>query len=389
MKSNERHETRKASVPTSGNSSTGKPKEPVYRLLGESGLVEDEEGNIYRASEINGKSEPEKSKESSKRDLAKEFDFFPELEDKTNPDYWHYYYDPRYCGPDPEAYMNRMARIYRNKARKEKILAFFKLKKVSTSKKKRKERKKDKGFELRPTYKNLNSGMIFTGVVDSNNNVIVSDKDYRWVGRFLNGLAMAQKRESKKWGFIDRHGKEVVPCVWRSVGMFSEGRAAVQDDKHKCGYVSMNGRLAIPCEWDEAWPFHEGLAKVQKEKKLGMINQWGDIIIPYIWKGMGECSEGLINVKDNDGKCGFIDNTGKVVIPCRWREAWIFKDGLAVVQDSNKRLGFIDKSGKLVIPCRWKKVNYFVNGLAKVSDSKKFLLFDKWVYIDRQGSIVK
>ena len=84
-----------------------------------------------------------------------------------------------------------------------------------------------------------------------------------------------------------------------------------------------------------------------------------------------------------------IDVRGDIVIPCRWRAMWSFVDGLAVVQDFNKRLGFIDRSGELVIPCRWKKVNYFQNGLAKVSESKTFFFKDKWVYIDKQGRIVK
>lgn len=59
------------------------------------------------------------------------------------------------------------------------------------------------------------------------------------------------------------------------------------------------------------------------------------------------------------------------------------------MQDFNKRLGFVDKSGELVIPCRWKKADHFKDGLAKVSDSKTFLFQDKWVYIDRQGRVVK
>lgn len=374
MRSDDIHNTRQSNSHAQERHDIDKPQEPVYRFLGESGLVEDEDGNVFSASEIYGESEPDKSNGRSKRDLAKEFKFFPELEDKTNPDYWHYYYDPRYCGPDPEAYMQRMAKMYSKKANKEN---------------KPKEQNKEKKPGLYPTYKNLNSSFVFTGVVDSDNNVVVSGKDYRWVGRYLNGRAIAQNRKSKKWGFIDRYGKEVVPCVWRSAGLFSEGLACVQDNNRKCGYVNLSGRLVAPCIWDEGWPFHEGLAKVQKGKSLGMIDQWGNIVIPCEWKGMGECSEGLINVKDSDGKCGFIDKTGKTVIPCQWREAWIFKDGLAAVQDFNKRIGFIDRSGKIVIPCRWKKVNYFVNGLAKVSDSKKFLLFDKWVYIDKQGRIVK
>ena len=105
---------------------------------------------------------------------------------------------------------------------------------------------------------------------------------------------------------------------------------------------------------------------------------------------MSDCYEGLIAVKNSEGKCGFINKKGEIVIPCKWRQTWAFRGGLAIVQDWNKRLGFINKSGELVIPCRWKKANYFEGSLAKVSDSKRFLFFkDKWVYIDKQGNIVR
>jgi len=33
--------------------------------------------------------------------------------------------------------------------------------------------------------------------------------------------------------------------------------------------------------------------------------------------------------------------------------------------------------------------HYFKDGLAKVSDSKNFFFRDKWVYIDKQGRVVK
>lgn len=38
-----------------------------------------------------------------------------ELDKKTNPSHWYYDYDPRYCGPSREEYMEEMARKYREK----------------------------------------------------------------------------------------------------------------------------------------------------------------------------------------------------------------------------------------------------------------------------------
>jgi hypothetical protein len=145
----------------------------------------------------------------------------------------------------------------------------------------------------------------------------------------------------------------------------------------------------IPCTWDEGWPFHEKLAKVQKDGKFGMIDPNGVVIIPCVWKGMGQCSYGCINVMNDEGKCGYLDWKGDTVAPCQWKQAWSFVEGRGIVQDFNNRLGYINNNGKLVIPCRWKKASQFNNGVARVSDSKKFFFFNKWVYIDREGRIVK
>ena len=71
-------------------------KVPKYKFLGESGLVEDEDGNIFSASEIDINDEEPVRK----------------TEDKSDPEYWYYEYDPRYCGPSREAYMERMARAH-------------------------------------------------------------------------------------------------------------------------------------------------------------------------------------------------------------------------------------------------------------------------------------
>jgi len=384
----------------------------TYRALGESGLVEDEEGNIYNASEVDDSSEQQKPAEFNN------FGVSSALDDKTNPAYWYFYYDERYCGPSREAYMEKMALQYRKKAMlnqqegnvsvapeaktppkedkstKEPRPAANVNKKEDYIEKAEREQKALERDGLHPTFRKDRIteiyGLNFLAVVNRYGEKIVTNKDYLDVGIYLNSLARALSKKTKRFGFIDRHGKEVIPCTWRSAGEFSEYMAVVQDDNRRSGFVDVTGRLRIPCTWVETWPFHEGLARVQDEnRRIGMIDHDGHLIIPCKWKGMGDFSEGLAGVRDDDGKCGYIDKTGEIVIPCRWKQVWTFCEGRAVVQDFNKRVGFIDKTGKLVIPCIWKKVSYFKNGVARATNSKRFFFKNIWVNIDKYGNIIK
>ena len=422
MKDDDTYNDTKTNDPATGGNGTDSTKASGYRLLGESGLVEDEDGNIYSASEIDDYDEQQKQESYSPTSAFRNFGVSSVLDDKANPAYWYYYYDERYCGPDREAYMEKMALQYRKAhqgekkeitpaktepakapapADREPVKASTPVKPVSANEvyiavpkaAKEKADREQKELErdgLRPLWNQHVSGPDFGGIVNRHGEVVISDKEYSLICFFSNGLAVARSRKTKKFGFIDRHGNEVIPCTWRSAGPFSEYMAGVHDNYRRCGYVDVTGRLAIPCTWIEGWPFHEGYARVQGEhKRIGMIDQRGKLVVPCIWIAMGDFSEGLAGVRDDNGKCGYIDKTGKIVIPCRWKQVWTFCEGRAVVQDFNKRLGFIDKSGELVIPCRWKKVNYFHNGLAKVSDSRNFFFQSKWVYIDKQGRIVK
>ncbi len=391
MKTDDTYNNTEKKAPTAEGSNVHKTKTPDYHMLGESGLMEDEDGNIVSPAEAYGIEEVKfPTDPNSVFNAFKKSSFVSQLDDKSNPAYWYYDYDPRYCGPDREAWAEEMALKHRkehasfasdNPVTKVQETTTTKVQKPTTTKVQGKptvevqettaainyipisdESKKYADEEqraaeragLHPKISQHVSGPCYAGIVNRNNEVVISEKDYSLIGVFNNGLAIARKRKTGKFGFIDRRGNEIIPCVWRSVGPFSEYMAAVIDDNKRCGYVDVTGRLAIPCVFEEGWPFRDGLAMVQKDRKIGMI-----------------------------------DLQGNIVIPCRWRAMWSFVDGLAVVQDFNKRLGFIDRSGELVIPCRWKKVNYFQNGLAKVSESKTFFFKDKWVYIDKQGRIVK
>ena len=338
-----------------------------YRMLGESGLWEDEEGNMVDPSEMEGyePADPAIKKKISER--LKNFGVQAELNDKTNPDSWFYDYDPRYCGPDREAWMEMMAaRARADKEQNEIILQ-----------------------GIRPVFE-PGAAKIFRGVADGIGNMIIRDEKYIFVDQFSNGLARAQDKVTRKWGFIDRRGNEVMPCIWNSAGNFSEYLAGVQDDKTRlCGYCNIQGELAIPCIWENTWEFKNGIAKVMADGRQGLINSSGKLVVPCIWKGLGEYSEYLMGARNEEDKCGYINSRGEIVITCQWKEVWPFHEGMAMVQDFNNLFGYIDKKGEVVIPPIWKKATHFKNGIARVSRSRRFFLWDEWVSINTKGEIVK
>lgn len=105
-----KHKSPDAGVPPTRKDAPMSPDKRRYRLLGESGLVEDEDGNIYSAYEIDDSdSEDWMSSEEITATL------FPSKPAKDQMPDWAAIYDPRYCGPSREAYIEEMTREYRRK----------------------------------------------------------------------------------------------------------------------------------------------------------------------------------------------------------------------------------------------------------------------------------
>ena len=52
-------------------------------------------------------------------------------------------------------------------------------------------------------------------------------------------------RKEKKWGYIDRNGDEVIPCMYDSAEDFHEGLARVKRQDQVC-LIDKNGREVLP-----------------------------------------------------------------------------------------------------------------------------------------------
>ena len=168
------------------------------------------------------------------------------------------------------------------------------------------------------------------------------------------GIEYFQFEEDGKTGFRDLNGNIVIEAKFDMAEMFSEGYSSVRvGNKH--GFIDESGEYVLPLQsYEFLGSLHNGLASVRINDKVGFINIKGQEIIKPQFDWVGDFSEGLCvvrndNSKNEIGKYGYIDTTGKVVIDFKFQYANAFEKGRAKVE-INDLWGAIDKTGKIIEP---------------------------------------
>lgn len=197
--------------------------------------------------------------------------------------------------------------------------------------------------------------------------LIKATKTYDELGEFNEGLARVCK--DKKYGFIDKLGKEIISCQFDDASSLKYG-VIVIDKGGKEGLIDINEKIIVPCKFDFIGEFgKDSLAEASLNDKIGLIDIKGNTVVPFEYEEIGAFNEDLVSVKKN-GYYGFINKKGEIVIPCIYNGVYSFSEGLAgVYKDGNT--GFINQEGEMVIvfndglhlsPC-----GYFSSGFCVVT----------------------
>ena len=75
------------------------------------------------------------------------------------------------------------------------------------------------------------------------------------------------------YGFADSDENIIIPYKWSYALNFSEGLAAVTDEKGLSGYINYHGELVIPCIFKKVLPFKNGIANVKLDEVSYYINR--------------------------------------------------------------------------------------------------------------------
>ncbi|MDR3616379.1 MAG: WG repeat-containing protein [Candidatus Obscuribacterales bacterium] len=169
------------------------------------------------------------------------------------------------------------------------------------------------------------------------------------------------------------------------IAEFSEGVSLFDSvSPMSFGYVDVHGKIVIPKQFDEATDFEDGVALVRLGKQRGLIDHTGHFLVklPEQLVQVDRFFEGLAAVVINDTQgvshFGFINKSGKLVIPAIYyvqkrnnmtTNSPRFHEGVANVavgDELHHQCGFIDKQGKWTIKPKFGEASAFEQGGAQV-----------------------
>ncbi|WP_426984161.1 WG repeat-containing protein [Brevibacillus borstelensis] len=250
------------------------------------------------------------------------------------------------------------------------------------------------------------------GYIDRNGRFIISPR-FDYAEDFQNnGLAVVQANNHS--GLINQLGIFVVGPIYQSIAPFSEGRAAVVDDRgfrvidergnmltampysyigtykegravftkvdaqgrSHYGYLDLSGTEIIPPVYMSANDFQDGRALVQvREGEFALIDRSGKALHSYQHPYVGPPGDGLLAFSETEsGPKGYINESGEVVIPPQFSVALPFEAGRAIVnasRDFSENLyGLIDKTGAYVIKPEYNDINMLGAGRLAVGRAK-------------------
>ena len=123
-----------------------------------------------------------------------------------------------------------------------------------------------------------------------------------------------------------------------------------------------------------------GLAPVTIDKKCGLINSLGEVIIPFDYESIANSTVNAYSVS-KDGKWGFITKNNQVLIPIEYDLISDFFENLCAVKKDGK-WGFIDLINQIVIPFQYEGCTDFRAGIAGV------VMGEKWGVINKSNELL-
>jgi hypothetical protein len=204
--------------------------------------------------------------------------------------------------------------------------------------------------------------------------IYIQNLDY---DEFNNGLVKISK--DGLWGFVNQHGKVIIPFEYDEAGDFSENTGYARMDG-EWTFFDTSGNTVFKTGLTPKGGFSEGLIMVVNGDKYGYLDKAGKPAIPlnlqFRNNTVNAFSDGLAVFQQGANyysyKMGCIDKTGKVVIEPQFRLLYPFYEKLAVFTEELS--GYIGQSGKILIPAVYENAFRFSEGHAiairKSGDSK-------------------
>ena len=192
--------------------------------------------------------------------------------------------------------------------------------------------------------------------------------------------------DAKLLGLLDKDGKEILPCKYKSISKFENGVASVEIDGNKC-WINKEGNEVSQPEVTETKSVFEEYEVVERDGKYGIVDKDGNAITPFKYDHIKGCpqsvnhpniikfSKGYAEVEINNLR-GLVNEKGEEVVPCKHEVIQNITNGMfvSVSFSAGKKFGLYDTSGNEILPVKHKFIHIFENGLVFVEKGSKYAL---------------
>lgn len=187
----------------------------------------------------------------------------------------------------------------------------------------------------------------------------VTGIEYDQIFPQVNGVYITYN--NGKYGMCDIDGKEILQPEFASIAGTKGDLWAASKDGNKYGYINNNGDFQIPAIYDYTHHIEQGNSCfVKRNNKWGVINPWGEEIVPIKWDDLLETTEEdpefvWVGTTDGENKTfkPFNTKTHKVQFESNYSGAWNFGvhfPGVAIVNNGADKFGCVDTYGNEIIP---------------------------------------
>lgn len=212
----------------------------------------------------------------------------------------------------------------------------------------------------------------FYAMVKTNGEFLTKLK-YTAFGDFYNGKAKI--RIDSLFGFIDKSGTEIIEPQFYSVSSFYRNLTVFRKHNGNVGFLNDKGEIIFERKYEILRYPHLNCAAARVDKKWGLIDLDGNILIPFIHDDYYREFEGIISYRKN-GKWAIFDSKGSRLTEYRFDSIFLFGDkespsgsyyklkpnkykkSIAFVEDDGK-YGVINSQGKFLFPLNDSKKTVF------------------------------
>ncbi len=206
-------------------------------------------------------------------------------------------------------------------------------------------------------------------ILDSNNIRISDyydhiDLGYKKLDIDYSEEALLLVRKDNKYGAINHKGEITVPLNYDLIYNLSSN-SNIAKLNGEFGLIDKKGITVLPFEFERIMAIRNtSLFFVCKDKKIGIINEDGQILLPIKYfegryRDSVEYSNGLIRVEEN-GKFGLIDLNGNIKLSIDYDRIYEFNKIFVKAQRSNK-YGIVNTDGSIIVPFEYDDINRKTN----------------------------